>query len=234
MRISGRIDSEGTLSSAKSSSGFHSLLLRNGVALGLDGRYAEEISSLGVGDLCITGANLVDRFGRAAMLAGSPLGGEPLAYLPRLVAEGVQMVVTAGFEKQWTGNLDEALNATSRQCIDCSRGMAAGLIPLCGTVIDEAEALKLLGASSVIVVARGGLNEARGSVTLVASVEESRADEILGLVIHCNEIGALEGPSGTADSLNSCCELHHCGPTSLSHLACCYKNLWKRKKEAQP
>ncbi|MBU4373687.1 MAG: hypothetical protein KKD69_04980 [Euryarchaeota archaeon] len=59
-------------------------------------------------------------------------------------------------------------------------GLPVGMMPLCGTVITEVEALTLLGADDVFPIGAGGINGGEGSVTLC--VIGDKADEIFELV----------------------------------------------------
>ncbi|RKJ81121.1 hypothetical protein [Pyramidobacter sp. CG50-2] len=223
LKICGRIDRRGAGSCAGNCPAPHSLLLHRGVPAPLD---AELWSSgklrFSPGDACVIGANLVDRHGRAAMLAGSPFGGT-LHFFTSLPAEGVEMIVAAGLEKYAPCSLDDAVAAASRLAPDLSMGMAAGLIPIPGRVINEAEACKILGAAEVQIVARGGIQGAEGGCTLLASFDERPQGEAF-----FNEILALSGTvfqksAGDAKSLKSCLDTA-CGPTGAEHRGCWYRS----------
>ena len=102
-------------------------------------------------------------------------------------------------------------------------GMAAGLIPIPGRVIDEAEACKILGAAEVQIVARGGIQGAEGGCTLLASFDERPQGETF-----FNEILALSGTvfqksAGDARSLQGCLDTA-CGPTGAEHRGCWYRS----------
>ncbi|BDF79460.1 hypothetical protein [Pyramidobacter piscolens] len=222
LKICGRIDRRGAGSCAEDCSAPHSLLLHRGVPAPLD---AELWSSgklrFSPGDVCVIGANLVDRHGRAAMLAGSPFGGT-LHFFTALPAEGVEMIVAAGLEKYAPCSLDDAMAAASRAAPDLSMGMAAGLIPIPGHVINEAEACKILGAAEVQIVARGGIQGSEGGCTLLASFDEHSQGEAF-----FNEILTLSGTAfqksaGDAKSLKSCLDTA-CGPTGAEHRGCWYR-----------
>lgn len=223
LKICGRIDRRGAGSCAGSCAAPHSLLLRRGVPVPLDaGIWSSGKLKFSPGDVCVIGANLVDRHGRAAMLAGSPFGGA-LHFFTALPAEGVETIVAAGFEKYAPCSLDDAMAAASRAAPDLSMGMAAGLIPISGRVINEAEACRILGAAEAQIVARGGIQGAEGGCTLLAGFEERPQGEAF-----FNEILALAGTvfqksAGDAKSLKSCLD-NACGPAGAEHRGCWYRS----------
>ena len=117
----------------------------------------------------------------------------------------------------------DAVAAASRLAPDLSMGMAAGLIPIPGRVINEAEACKILGAAEVQIVARGGIQGSEGGCTLLASFDEHSQGEAF-----FNEILTLSGTAfqksaGDAKSLKSCLDTA-CGPTGAEHRGCWYRS----------
>ena len=74
LRISGRVTPLGTKSARETIDAPHSLLIDKGVPQGVDDSLEEAVLNMGPGDVAICGANLIDRYGYAALMAGSPLG----------------------------------------------------------------------------------------------------------------------------------------------------------------
>lgn len=222
LRICGRMDVGGTGSAKNKTAGSHSILLEKGCPRGIDDDFEEAAETMQPGDICITGANLIDKDGRAAIMAGSPLGGAPLRVMSCLSVEGVRTIIAAGFEKYAPCSMDEALLAASRKGVGLAMGMASGLVPIDGLVINEARALLLLGAKEVHIIGRGGINGGEGGTTFSVEVPDCDAEAFFAMVRGCCAEGVEKGPSGEAGSLPSCL-FSHCGPTGAGHRACCYR-----------
>lgn len=205
LRVSGRISPFGCTGAAFADDAPHCLVFERGVPAPADGRLEEVIQSMGPLDVAVLGANLVDRDGRAAMLAASPLGGPPGRTLSGLAAQGVTCLIACGLEKFYPGRLEDAIRACGRARVDTTMGApkckAVGLMPVYGEVFTEVEACASLAIVSVQVVARGGVFGAEGGTTMVASGED---DEVTRLL---NVIGAIRGAttSGSLRSLASDC-----------------------------
>jgi hypothetical protein len=216
MRISGRIAPRGTVAAGASNpSGTHFIILRKGRPESADGNLAQATSTMGVSDVAISGANLFDLQGHAAMMAGRDFGGEFGSVYPALESEGVRCIVAVGLEKLSPFPLVEALHAAGRKETAWSTGMAVGLISVPGRIVTEIEALSILGYEKHWLIGRGGIDGAEGSCTFLVEGSE----EELRRLVTC--IGMLKGKqeSGTADSLEEC---FRCGAGRLYHLACAY------------
>jgi len=202
LRISGRISQLGCTGATFADDAPHCLVFEKGVPAPADGRLEEMIQFMGPSDVAVLGANLVDRDGRAAMLAASPLGGPPGRILSGLAAQGVTCLVACGLEKFYPGRLEDAIRACGRARVDpvgAPGCKAVGLMPVYGELITEVEACASLANVQVQVVARGGIFGAEGGTTLVASGED---DEVVKLL---DVIGAIRGAavSGSLGSLAS-------------------------------
>lgn len=219
LRICGRITERGAASSLKSNGHPHTLLLEGGIIKNIDDCMGSEYEKLSCHDTVIIGANAIDVFGNAAMMAGSPGGGDVGRNMSFLSTEGVRVLVPVGLEKLIPGNLNEAVSRSSRKGLSLSYGMSVGLFPVHGEIITEVEAIKLLADVECHVIGAGGLGNAKGSVTLeiwghdwsVAAIHEIIRD------IKSSELRA----SGEAVSLIECAApCSSCG----RHLACGYKS----------
>ena len=217
LRISGRISRRGTVSSgAAEPSGSHSLLLRKGVPEPGDGRLAEIACEMGPDDVFVCGANLIDPWGGAAMMAGRDLGGEPGRIISTIESEGVRCLVAAGLEKLSPVPVKEAFGETGRKIPAWSMGMSVGLIPVPGRVITELEALTILGYPKRWLVGRGGISGAEGASTIVVEDESrEKQDDFMELLRKIK--GAVV--SGVSTSLEECLR---CGPARAGHLGCVY------------
>lgn len=222
MVISGRIvrQGAGTVNQAIQESP-HALLIDRGVPSDLSGRWEEVVATMGPGDLFISGANLIDRQGQAALMAGAPIGGQALRYMAVMAMEGVECFVAAGLEKWAPCLLSESVMAATRRGCE-GMGMAVGLVPVPGRIIDEPEACRIFGAQSVHIVGRGGLYEGQGGCTLVVDFDDAdKGTEFFGFVRQLNE--EHRSPSGHPLSLEALCLTSHCGPLGTRHCGCVHK-----------
>lgn len=216
LRISGRITGRGTVSAERNIEGPHSIVVKDGKPEIADGHLEEIASQMGPNDLAICGANIVDKDGSAAMMAGRFFGGEPGRILPLLHVEGVPIIVTAGLEKYSPFSLRDAMSRTGRNIPDLSMGMSVGLVQIMGKVFNEVDGIYALGATQVTVIGRGGIYEGAGSSTFLIEGDEEWATDFMEYV--CSIKACL--PSGIDDSLMECLR---CGPGAADHLNCIYK-----------
>lgn len=218
LRICGRITERGTVSSLRKTEYPHTVLLEKEQSKNIDNTIHEEFSKLTEKDTVIVGANAIDTFGNAAMMAGSPGGGNIGRNFSFLYAEGVKVIIPAGLEKLVPGNLAEIIKNCSRKGKDFSYGMSVGLLPLYGQVITEVEAIKLLANVECQVIGAGGLYGANGSYTLEIWGKDEEVIRILKII---QDIKLAENRvSGEATSLQECKALCE---SCNSHLSCSYK-----------
>lgn len=222
LRICGRITPRGTVSSNKNLSSYpHSILIHKGEVLNVDNCLSQVVSEMKASDVAVCGANLVDIHKRAAMMAGSPLGGAPGQVVSTLEAEGITTYIAAGLEKFAPCSINDAILQSGRKKIDVSMGMSVGLIPVPGLLISEIEALSILASVNVCVIGRGGIKGGEGSTTFVIEGEEEEVKKI----IHVVSILEKVAESGVEDSLEECVDG---GPGCKTHLGCWYRNLLSR------
>ena len=131
LRICGRISKHGAVSSKFTDSAQHSIMYSNGEITGLDPDFDTALLQLGPSDVIIIGANIIDNFGGAAMLAGSPAGNNCGRGVSAMSVEGGKTIIAAGMEKLIPGSVWDSIRAAQRKGVDASRGMACGLFPIC-------------------------------------------------------------------------------------------------------
>ncbi|MCE8426225.1 MAG: hypothetical protein J5U17_10665 [Candidatus Methanoperedens sp.] len=149
---------------------------RNGKEVNGDGIINEMTSH----DVVIKGANALDPAGIAGVMMANPAGGTTGAILGTVMARGINLVIPVGLEKSIPYSVIEISKKIGIQRCKKATGLPVGMMPLCGTVISELEALKLLGAEEVFPIGSGGIDGGEGSVTLCISGE--KADMIFELV----------------------------------------------------
>ncbi len=217
LRISGRISSRGLKVSRDTCDAPHSMLIQGSAWSNVDGELPEVVANLGESDAAIIGANLIDAHGGAAIMGGGSLGSRPGRVITGMMVEGVPIIVAAGLEKLIPGTVDQAVRAAGRKGVALSMGMAVGLMPLCGRVVSELEAVKLLAPVDCQVIGKGGIDGAEGGVTLVVSGKDVDVERIFRLALELK--GA--GTSGIAESLPEC---DKAGAGCQGHLACIYRS----------
>ncbi|HUJ64753.1 MAG TPA: hypothetical protein VLX59_04390 [Acidimicrobiales bacterium] len=217
LRISGRVSPRGTTASGSpDTSAPHSMLLDKSAWRNIDENVAEAARQLGADDVVIIGANALDGAGRAAMMAGAPGGGNPGASLGAVFAEGAHVIIPVGLEKLIPGSIDSAVRVAGRKSKAKSLGMAVGLLPLIGKVVTELDALTILGKVNPVVIGKGGIAGAEGSVVIVIEGARAEVDRVF------DEVRALKGASdsGVKSSWEECSP----GPRCKRHPGCVYQN----------
>lgn len=148
--------------------------------------------SLKEGDVIIKGANALNLArNQAAVLVGHPKAGTIGVALPAIVGRRVRLIIPVGLEKRVEADLHELaakLNAPG----------AGGyrLMPMQGEIFTELDALKVLTAAEVELIAAGGVCGAEGACWIAVSGEPEQ-EEFAAQVI----ASVAEEPAFTADFL---------------------------------
>lgn len=223
LRISGRITPRGTVAGLNSIDGPHSIIVNKGSWINIDETIAIETQKFTNEDVIVCGANAFDAKGRAALMAGSPGGGNVGLSMSSWCSEGAAVIIPVGIEKMIPGDLDEIIRKSSRTGKKLAWGMAVGLLPIYGEIFTEVEAIKKLADVDCFPIGAGGLGEAQGSVTLEIwgnKEELEKVIDILKIVKSSNIV-----ISGLKDSLVECEAIcHNCS----RHLGCRYKARMKK------
>jgi hypothetical protein len=136
------------------------------------------VDSLKEGDVIIKGANALNlELKQAAVLVGHPKAGTIGIALPAIAGRRVRLIIPVGLEKRVEANLNHLaakLNAPG----------AGGyrLMPMDGEVFTELDALRVLTAADVELVAAGGVCGAEGSC-LIAVTGEPEQEEFAEQVV---------------------------------------------------
>lgn len=219
LRISGRITTRGTVSSITTLNSPHSILLEDGNWKNIDETIVKEAQGFSNNDLIICGANAFDYKGRAALMAGSPSGGNVGQSMSSWYSEGATILIPVGIEKMIPGDLEQIINKSSRTGKSLSWGMSVGLIPLNGEIFTEVEAIRKLANVECFVIGAGGLAEAQGSTTFEIWGTKIELDKIIEILKSTK--GNITCVSGDKGSLVECKAI--CG-NCARHLACGYKS----------
>ncbi|MHB0867882.1 MAG: hypothetical protein ACYC66_00280 [Chloroflexota bacterium] len=221
LRISGRISPRGAKSSGTGlRTTPHSILIEGGRWRNVDDDLPEAVTRMGPRDVAVLGANIIDTQGRAAMMAGRALGGNPGQVMTGLMAQGVQVIVAAGLEKLIPGSVDDAVRQAGMAGCDWSMGMSVGLMPIVGRVITEVEAIRTIAPVVCAIIGRGGIDGASGGATFSVAGEAADVQRVIDAVI------AVKG-AGTSGSSESWPECRAGSPNCREHRCCVWKQWGK-------
>jgi hypothetical protein len=117
---------------------------------------AEELDE---GDIVLKGANAVngDRT-QAAVYIGNPRAGTIIPILQAWAGKRVSFYIPVGLEKRVSGDLNRIIAR-----INSPDTTGPRMVPICGNIITELEALEILTGAECELVAAGGLGGAEGS-----------------------------------------------------------------------
>ncbi len=219
LRVCGRNTARGAVGELRPQTGTaHCMLFENGRAKTLDDYIDDILPKLSRDTVVITGANLIDADGGAAMLAGSPGGGRFGRASGPMATEGFRVIVAAGLEKLTPGSVQASVLHARRQGIDRSYGMACGLFPISGEIVTELKAIHLLADVQADVIGRGGIHGAEGGTLFQVSGEDDAVGRIEKAVADCKRRTAV---AGDAASLVECSPG---APGCGEHLSCGYRS----------
>lgn len=216
LRLCGRITSRGTVADLRESDAPHTAVLSPEGMRSLDYAEREGLLSLSPEAVLVTGANLIDAAGNAALLAGSPGAGSYGAALSAAASEGMRVLIAAGTEKLSPTDVRTAVRQSRRKGVDAAFGMACGLVPLLGEVITEVDAVRMLAPVEAVLLAKGGICGAEGGSVIQVWGETEAVDTVWEAAVRCSRMPV----SGTAESLIEC---HPGSRGCREHLSCGYR-----------
>lgn len=121
--------------------------------------------SLGIGDIIFKGANAVDSERKqAGILIGNPSLGTSGPILQAAIGKRTELIIPVGLEKRVIGEIGPI--ATLLNDISTT---GLRMLPICGTIITELEAMEILTGAAAQLVAAGGIYGAEGSYWIAAS-----------------------------------------------------------------
>lgn len=219
LSICGRITERGSVGGLYENKAPHILMIEDKSFKNIDDQFLDEVLKLGPKDLIICGANALDAYGNAAMMVGSPGGGDMSYAFSSWYGEGVPVLIPVGIEKMIPGDLRNVIKRTGRKRKKLSMGMGVGLIPIMGEIITEIEALKLMANVECQVIGAGGLGRAQGSVTIDIWGHDKELEKLMQVIKTIKE--RAREISGDSRSLIEC------KPPCMfckEHLGCGYKS----------
>ncbi len=137
-------------------------------------------------DVFIKGANAIDSWGNAAILAANPMGGTLGRSWGTVVSRGAHLICPAGLEKL-IPSVKDAVASAGQLKFKYNMGKAVGVLELSGArVITEIQAMQILYELEAVHIASGGVMGSEGSVVLAVAGEKKKIEEMW------NEIEAIK------------------------------------------
>ena len=200
LSVSGRVTPKGTKSSSELEQLWTSALLEGGCPRNITGEFQQATMELTRDDVVILGANAYDHHGNAAMMMGRQWGAGPGSALSGIMGEARNIIIAVGTENLIQGSLNEVIGDTARTAVDFAMGMAVGLMPLCGEIYTELEAIKTLARVHPRIIGKGGIRGAEGATTLIIDGEKNEVQRVFQLARSLKGVGE----SGAETSLDEC------------------------------
>lgn len=133
----------------------------------IEARADDVLPEMGPGDVFVKGANALDASGVAGVLLADPRGGTMGRSIGALFSRGINIIVPVGLEKFIPGSVNDIAVIAGMDRMASATGMPLGLMPVAGKVITEVGAIQILTGGEAMVMGKGGLSGAEGSVTLL-------------------------------------------------------------------
>lgn len=141
------------------------VIIRGGKVI--DAKMDDVLNDLTSKDVFIKGANALDAGGTAGVFLGSRKGGTIGRALGAITSRGVNLIIPVGLEKFIPGSVHGVSRLAGIHSFDYATGFPVGVMPVSGKVVTELEAVKILTGAEAMVMGKGGVSGAGGSVTLL-------------------------------------------------------------------
>ncbi len=131
------------------------------------------LDDLKEGDVVLKGANAVDLSRmQAGVLIGHPRGGTIVAALQAVVGRRIRLILPVGLEKR----VSTDLNSIARH-LNVPGAHGVRMLPVCGEVVTEIEAISFLSGVNAELIAAGGVGGAEGAVwlALTGTIEQEES-----------------------------------------------------------
>ena len=126
------------------------------------------LEKMGPDDIFIKGGNVMDAWGKVAVLVGGPEGGEIGAALPH-IERGVASIIPMPVSKTIPGKIEDIISALKDEKVTkewCDAEPYEAIV-LPGEVMTEIDAIRQLFAIEALPIAQGGIGASRGSTTFL-------------------------------------------------------------------
>lgn len=154
-------------------------VFKNGVEANL-GSLDDVLSQMGVGDIFIKGANALDQEGRPAVLTSTPGKGGTSGKVMKYKSEkGFEVIIPVSSEKCIPSKLSKVTEYLEGEKATEFGGLACGVFPIDGTVVNETAALASLFGVESVVGAAGGIEGAEGGVVIYCRCSDEAKDRII-------------------------------------------------------
>jgi hypothetical protein len=182
----------------------HEIVIRRGKVL--DVRMDEVLKDLTEKDVFIKGANAIDASGIVGVFMSSPTGGTIGKAFGTVMSRGVNLIIPVGMEKFIPGSVREVSELAGKFRFDYATGCSVGVMPVAGKVVTELNAIQILTGAKAMVIGKGGVSGAGGSVTLLVRGSSAQLRAVRKLVerVKGEPDTKIETDCGT-------CEETHCG-----------------------
>jgi len=145
---------------------------------------ARYIDRMGCQDVIIKSGSVLDPEGNAGCIVASPDGGEIGAYLPHILARGIQLIVPMTLNKTVAYPLKRLISAVGISKLEEERchGLLIGMMPMPGIVITEVEAILHLTGAEAVPIAVNGIGSGAGAVVLAVNGSAEEVEKAWDLV----------------------------------------------------
>ena len=157
------------------------LVLNRGEEVWLDytqGNVSNYIDQMGCDDVIIKSGSVMDSDGNAGCLVAAPDGGEIGAYLPHILAKGINMIVPMTLNKTVAFPLSRIISSLGLSKLNEKRshGLLCGMMPMPGLVVTEIDAIRELTGAEALPVAVNGIGSGAGTVMLLVEGSSDQVD----------------------------------------------------------
>jgi len=130
------------------------------------------------GDIIIKGANAVNLDTmQAAILIGHPKAGTINSAMQAVLGRRVELFLPVGLEKRISGDI----NKIAKQ-LNSPNAEGPRYFPVCGNIVTEIEALRIMTGVEAELVAGGGVGGAEGSYRLAVTGTDKQLSEAASLI----------------------------------------------------
>jgi hypothetical protein len=144
-----------------------------------EGNVSNYIDEMGQNDVIVKSGSVMDPDGNVGCLVAAPDAGEIGAYLPHVLAKGINMIVPMTLNKTVAFPLSRIIASLGISKLDEKRcqGLLCGMMPMPGLVVTEIDAILQMTGAQALPVAVNGIGSGAGTVVLVIEGSSNQVDE---------------------------------------------------------